>query len=290
MSIIRTRILQIAALSILASCGEQKATVGGDKADSVPETSANTSDSIGKRLGIKMPATAVDFTQIPARDPDRAEVFTMSASRDGNSVALRTPNTILLLNGAFQTEKEIPADFLINSTSDYYLRYGLNFVFDIQSVLADTSGNLKYLLNAYRITKGHANFGQRESRAILDLPNGEILYDVDSLGDQIVGVTRHAVASPVRIYAFNSAGLRVQSLNITSMTSGTFVNNVVAIGGTAAGGTNSAKINEYWVYGPDNVQPQTTVYRIAAEGKDAGKLMGKCTPASLLLTERTPRS
>jgi microcystin-dependent protein len=78
-----------AGLTTLASCGErQTATIGGENTDATSTSQDSdtsvSSDSIGKRLGVAMPSTAVNFTEIPPRDPNEGTIYNYSGSRDGS--------------------------------------------------------------------------------------------------------------------------------------------------------------------------------------------------------------
>ena len=251
MATMRARFFQIAALSILASCGEQKATVGGDKADSAPRVSADTSDSIGKRFGIKMPSTAVEFTQIPARSPVSRMIVKLAASPDGSSVAARTPDSILLLDGSGLTTKtEIPADFAIDRDPWLFDEFavGKDFVFEYNDY------NFR-MLASYRITPGHENFGKLESRSNLKIPPGEALLSLKTLNEQVLVLTTDYTDLRLRLFDsngnFQRSPLKIPFWDYIYASQFTPVNRV----------TNGKNTTEYWFYGLE------VIYRFSAEGK-----------------------
>lgn len=263
-----------AGLTTLTSCGEkQTTTIGGENTDaastSLDSDTSASSDSLGKRLGVAMPSTAVNFTQIPARNPNAADIAAFSGSRDGSILAVRTPDSILILNGSdLATTSEIPADFLEDSSGRTPLILaGRDFVFDLQRVSANNLGGLKWMMDAYRITPGHANYGKREIRALLTLSLSDSVFDIATLNDQVVFLTRNFDTGSVRIYTFNSSGVQQSVMDVSSKTTGTFVRRLAVVSGTA----NGKNIAEFWLYGTDDAPNSSSVYRLSTQANLLGK-------------------
>ena len=265
---IQYNVFFISGLIALASCGEkQTTTIGEGNTDtttaSMDSADHRTTDSIGKRLGVAMPSTAQNFTQIPGREQNLPQIISISGSRDGKVLAARTRDSILLMEGPnVATNAEIPADLAPDLDSNYF-RAGVNFVFDLQGLPRDNLGNLKWRMDTYRISpKNHTDYGKRVSRVLLTLNSNLRIYDVQVLNDQIVVLTNTADDQNAQIYTFDSNGTQKGStLYLSSQTETRYVYKFAVVSGLVNGKT----VNEYWLYDPY----QTSVslfYRMSTQG------------------------